>query len=65
MKQLKVAIPDQLYRQMGTLVKQGWFRDQDEILNLALRKFLNTNRPEMLERFFHEDMEWWLSGGKK
>jgi Arc/MetJ-type ribon-helix-helix transcriptional regulator len=65
MKHLKFDIPDQLYRQMDTLVKQGWFRDQEEILNLALRKFLNSNRPELLERFFREDIEWGLSGGKK
>jgi Arc/MetJ-type ribon-helix-helix transcriptional regulator len=65
MKHLKFDIPDQLYRQLETLVKQGWFRDQEEILNLALRKFLNSNRPELLERFFREDIEWGLSGGKK
>ncbi len=65
MKHVKVELPDQLYRQMEMLVTQGWFRDQEEILNLALRKFLNTNRPEFLERFLHEDVEWGLSGGKK
>ncbi|HEY1859936.1 MAG TPA: hypothetical protein VGG61_06260 [Gemmataceae bacterium] len=65
MKHLKFDIPNHLYRQMETLIKQGWFRDQEEILNLALRKFLNSNRPKLLQQFLREDVEWGQSGGRK
>ncbi len=64
MKRITFSIPDQLYKQMETLLRDGWFRDCEEILNLALRKFLNSHRPELLERFFREDVAWGLHGGK-
>jgi Arc/MetJ-type ribon-helix-helix transcriptional regulator len=62
MKHLKFDIPNRLHAQMENLVKQGWFRDKAEILNLALRKFLNSNRPALLAEFFREDVEWGLIG---
>jgi Arc/MetJ-type ribon-helix-helix transcriptional regulator len=65
MKHLKFDIPNQLHRQMETLIKQGWFRDQEEILSLALRKFLNSNRPQLLRQFLREDVKWGQSGGRK
>jgi len=64
MKTIKVQIPDRMYQQIETLVKEGWFRDREDIINVALRKFLEANRPELLEQFFREDVEWGLSGGK-
>jgi Arc/MetJ-type ribon-helix-helix transcriptional regulator len=63
-KRITGRIPDQLYCQMEALVNEGWFRDREEILNLALRKFLNSHRPEMLEKHILEDVEWGLRGGK-
>ena len=64
MKTIKVQIPDRMYQQIETLVKEGWFRDREDIINVALRKFLEANQPELLEQFFREDVEWGLSGGK-
>ena len=64
MKIIRVQIPDRMYEQIETLVKEGWFRDREDIINAALRKFLEANRPELLEQFFREDVEWGLSGGK-
>ena len=63
MKTIKVQIPDRMYQQIETLVHEGWFRDREDIVNVALRKFLEANQPELLEQFFHEDVEWGLSGG--
>ena len=64
MKSVLVKIPEKLYRQMEALVKQGWFCDHEALAELALRKFLNSYRPEMIEQFLHEDVQWGLGAGK-
>jgi len=64
MKTIRVKIPDKLFRQMDGLVKQGWFSDHQAVAELALRKFLNAYRPEMIERFLHEDVQWGLRAAK-
>ena len=35
---------------------------KEDILKEALRKFLDSHRPEMMERFVREDTEWGLRG---
>jgi Arc/MetJ-type ribon-helix-helix transcriptional regulator len=45
MKTIHAKIPEELYRQMDMLVKQGWFRSQENILNEALRRFLKLIAP--------------------
>jgi Arc/MetJ-type ribon-helix-helix transcriptional regulator len=64
LQRLEFDIPEQLYRQMETLVREGWFRDREEILNLALRKFLHSHGPELMAKHIREDVEWGLRGGK-
>jgi hypothetical protein len=61
MKTLKAEIPDQLFRQMDSF-KQGWFRDQADIINQALRRFVDSHRPELMEKYILEDVEWALRG---
>jgi Arc/MetJ-type ribon-helix-helix transcriptional regulator len=62
MKTIKAKIPDQLYRQLDTLVKQGWFRSHEDVIDEALRRFLNSHRPELMEKFIREDVERGLHG---
>ena len=31
------------------IVKEGWFRDENEIFSEALRRFLETHQPELME----------------
>jgi Arc/MetJ-type ribon-helix-helix transcriptional regulator len=62
MKTIQVKIPDELYRQMDTLVKEGWFRSQEDVIDEALRRFLESHRPELMEKFIREDVEWGLHG---
>lgn len=64
MKTIKMQIPDKLYEQIEILVRDGWFRSREAIVDEALRRFLAVNRPELLKRFILEDVEWGL-GGKK
>ncbi len=62
MKTIEARLPDQLYAETQFLVQEGWFRDEQEILLEALRRYLNTHRPEHMEQFVREDVEWGLYG---
>jgi Arc/MetJ-type ribon-helix-helix transcriptional regulator len=64
MKSLRVKIPDRLYEQMEELVQQGWFRSQEDIIDDALRRFLESHRPELMEQYMRDDIAWGLRGGK-
>jgi Arc/MetJ-type ribon-helix-helix transcriptional regulator len=64
MKTIQTELPEQLYRKAQTLVKEGWFRDEKEIFSEALRRFLETHQPELMERFIREDVEWGLHGNE-
>jgi Arc/MetJ-type ribon-helix-helix transcriptional regulator len=64
MKTIQTELPEQLYRKALALVKEGWFRDENEIFSEALRRFLETHQPELMERFIREDVEWGLHGNE-
>jgi Arc/MetJ-type ribon-helix-helix transcriptional regulator len=59
---IPMTLPPQPYQQIRTLVAEGWFRDENDVLFEALRRFLDVHRPELLERFVREDVEWGLHG---
>ncbi|MCX6029128.1 MAG: CopG family transcriptional regulator [Chloroflexi bacterium] len=59
---IQMTLPSRVYQQMQTLVAEGWFRDEDDLVFEALRRFLDTHRPELMERFIREDVEWGLYG---
>ncbi len=62
MKTIQTEVPEQLYRKAQVLVKEGWFRDEKEIFSEAIRRFLDTHRPDLMEKFIREDVEWGLRG---
>ena len=62
MKTVQAKIPDKLDRLIDALVEQGWFQNRDEVVREAIRRFLDAHRPEMMERFVREDVEWGLRG---
>lgn len=59
---IQADIPVGLLNQMQTLIEAGWFRDVDELMSDALRRFLESHRAELMERFIREDVEWGLRG---
>jgi len=63
MKTIKTEIPEQLYHQLHSLIAQGWFHDEGELLREALRRFLETHSPDLSEQFIRKDVEWGLHGG--
>jgi DNA-binding transcriptional regulator YbjK len=42
------------------LVEAGWFRDLDDLMLDALRRFVESHPAELMERFMQEDVEWGL-----
>lgn len=62
MKTLQAELPDKLYEQIKALVSAGWFSDEKSVITEALRRFLETHRPELMEMFIKEDVEWGLRG---
>jgi Arc/MetJ-type ribon-helix-helix transcriptional regulator len=62
MKTIHAKVPDRLYCEMERLVKQGWFRSHEDVIDQALRRFIESHRPELMENFIREDVEWGLHG---
>lgn len=62
MRTVETKISKHLDRQLEALVEQGWFHSRDKVMQEALRRFVEAHRPELMERFIREDIEWGLRG---
>lgn len=62
MKTVETKIPDRLDRAIDALVERGWFSTRDEVVQQAIRRFLDAHQPDLLETFVREDVEWGLRG---
>jgi Arc/MetJ-type ribon-helix-helix transcriptional regulator len=60
---IEAEVPAQLMGEMQSLVKAGWFRDLDELVLEALRRYVETHRADVMEEMIREDVEWGLRGG--
>ena len=59
---VQTEVPIRLLTEMETLVEAGWFRDLDELMLSALRRFVESHRAELMEGFVLEDVDWGLHG---
>ena len=62
MKTIQAEVPENLYNEALYLVKEGWFRNEQEILLEALRRYLDSHQAELMEQYICEDVEWGLHG---
>ncbi len=62
MKTVQMEVPERFYKHANILVKEGWFRDEKEVFSEAIRRFLDSHRPELMEKFILDDVEWGLHG---
>jgi len=62
MKTMTIECPDQLHEQLQTLVTTGWVKDANQAAVEALRRFLESHRPELMEEQLRKDVEWGLHG---
>jgi Arc/MetJ-type ribon-helix-helix transcriptional regulator len=65
MRTIQLDLPDKLAEELQLLVQRGWFQDEQEVMRLALLEFLRQRRPELLERFQRDDVEWALQQKKR
>jgi len=59
---IKADVPARLLDQLQALVDGGWFRDLDEVILDALRRFAESHPADLMEVFAREDVEWGLRG---
>jgi Arc/MetJ-type ribon-helix-helix transcriptional regulator len=59
---VQAEIPDQLFQQAQTLVHQGWAGSFQEIVNDALRRYLESHQEALTEALIQEDVQWGLQG---
>ena len=50
MKMIQAEVPEQLYKKAQILVKEGWFRDEQDIFSEAIRRFLDAHRSDLMEK---------------
>ena len=62
MKTIQTEVPENLYKNAIAIAKEGWFRDEKEVFSEAIRWFFDSHRPELMEKFILDDMEWGLHG---
>ncbi len=63
-KTVRTEIPVGLLTQAQDLVEAGWFRNLDDLMLNALRRFLESHRGELMEEFIRQDVEWGLTGNE-
>jgi Arc/MetJ-type ribon-helix-helix transcriptional regulator len=59
---IQLVLPPRVYEQVRSLVADGWFRDEKDLVSEALRRYLETHRADLQELFIREDVEWGLYG---
>lgn len=59
---VKAEFPERVLGEMEALVRAGWFHDLNDLMIEAVRRLLDTHRPELMERFIREDVDWALRG---
>jgi Arc/MetJ-type ribon-helix-helix transcriptional regulator len=59
---LETELPSRLLGEVRALVEAGWFRNVDELVADALRRFVETHRDELMEELVRDDVDWGLHG---
>jgi Arc/MetJ-type ribon-helix-helix transcriptional regulator len=59
---IHAEIPEQLWQQAQTLIEQGWATNLQELVNDALRRYLESHQDVLNEAFIQDDVEWGLHG---
>jgi hypothetical protein len=54
----------QIQQAIDRLVRQGWFRDVNSLLEEAVRRYVESHSEELTNRFAEEDIQWGLHGSE-
>jgi len=65
-KSVQLELPEKTAMELESLVKNGWFASETEIIRLALTEFVKRYRFALQEKFQMEDVAWAMrqSGNK-
>jgi len=61
MPQMILDIPEKLNQRLDQIIKNGWAGSKQEILNEALKRYLDSHKDEIIEEQILSDVEWGLS----
>ena len=59
---IEVELPPKLADQAISYVEEGWAVSLNELMAEALRRFLDSHDPQVMEQFLKEDIAWGLYG---
>ena len=59
---IQAEIPQQLCAQAQLLIQQGWATNLQEVINEALRRYLESHEDSLSEAFIQDDVAWGLHG---
>jgi len=59
---VKANLPVRLLSEMESLVRDGWFEDIDDLIADALRRYLDSHQPDLMELYIRQDVEWGWHG---
>jgi len=63
MKTIAVECPDHMLEQLETLAREGWIKSPEQAALEALRRFLDSHRPDLQRAQILNDVQWGLHGG--
>ncbi|MCD6238158.1 MAG: hypothetical protein J7K51_02330 [Thermotogae bacterium] len=64
-KTIEIKVPEKLESIMKEYVKEGWFKDESDIILYSLTEFIHRNETELTEKFMEEDIKWALKQKKE
>ena len=62
MKTMTIECPDQLADELDEFVREGWAISARDAMVEALRRFLESHRPDIARSQILADVEWGLHG---
>ena len=62
MKMLSIEYPDWLVERLEQLSREGWVAGPQKAAVEALRRFVDSDRPELMEAQIKADVQWGLHG---
>jgi metal-responsive CopG/Arc/MetJ family transcriptional regulator len=62
MKTITISCPDSICAQLDAFVEKGWAKDRDGAVIDALRRFLESHRPDLIRSQIQADVKWGLRG---
>ena len=60
MKSLQLELSDTVMTEVDGLVQEGWFRNKNELVRVALLDFIRRHRFTLIEKYQRDDIAWAL-----